>query len=132
MRRLRIYLGVLLGLMFLQGCDRENDINTLPPSNLRTIVSFNLYRFNNPLNLFSSVYGTIDEANKIITLRFTPGSYPNLDSLRSLRPQIYIAPWATVSPDNLQPVDLRPDTVEFTVTAQSGKKAVYAVVKKFN
>jgi len=116
----------------LLGCQRENDINVLPPSNLRSIVSFNLYRYNNPLNLFSSVYGTVDETNKIITLKFTPGSYPNLDSLRSLKPQIYIAPWATVSPDNLEYVDLRPDTVEYTVTAQSGKKAVYSIVKKFN
>ncbi len=116
MRRLRIYLGALLGLMFLQGCGRENDINTLLLSNLRTIVSFNFYWFNNLLNLVYSVYGTIDEANKIISLRFTKGSYPNLDSLRSLRLQIFIAPWATVSSDNLQPVDLRPDIVQFTVT----------------
>ena len=132
MRKSKFYLSILLSFILLLGCQRENDINVLPPSNLRSIVSFNLYRYNNPLNLFSSVYGTVDETNKIITLKFTPGSYPNLDSLRFLKPQIYIAPWATVSPDNLEYVDLRPDTVEYTVTAQSGKKAVYSIVKKFN
>jgi len=132
MRKSKFYFSILLCFTLLLGCKSENDINVLPPSNLRSINSFNLYLFNNPLKLFSSVYGTIDETNKIITLKFTPGSYPNLDSLRSIKPQIYVAPWATSSPNNLEYVDLRPDTVEYTVTAQSGKKAVYAVVKKFN
>ena len=127
MRKSKFYLSILLGFLLLQGCTRDNDINVLPPSNLRSITAFTLYRFNNPLFMFASVYGTIDETNKIITLKFPANSYSRLDSLRA---QIFVAPWATVSPNNLEYIDLRPDTVEFTVTAQSGKKAVYAVVKK--
>ena len=120
----RGYFILLLSITFLFGCQRESDINVLPLSNLRDIKSFSLKPYQNPGNVMTIHTATIDEANKLITLKL-----PANLRLDSIRPDIVFAPWATISPQNLEYIDLRKDTVEFTVIAQSGKKAVYAVVK---
>ncbi|MCF8318187.1 MAG: DUF5018 domain-containing protein [Haliscomenobacter sp.] len=124
MKRITNYLSVTFCIILLWGCQREIDITQIPPSNLRSIVSFALNPYQNVGNVTYKFSGVINESTKIITIKL-----PGAIRLDSIRPEIIISPWASVSPNSLDYVDLRPDTVEFTVTAQSGKKAVYAVVK---
>jgi hypothetical protein len=80
--------------------------------------------YHNEGNLNVQIVGTIDELNKLIKLKI-PGDL----RLDSIRPDILCAPWASLSPQNLEYIDFRVDTVKYTVTAQSGKKAVYSLVK---
>jgi len=125
MKKPQIYFSALLCLSFLLlGCDRENDINRLPLANLRNIESFVLNPYSNPGNVSMKFTATIDENNKLIRLKL-----PKNTRLDSIRPAILVSPWASVSPMNLELVDLTKDTVEYTVTAESGKKSVYSVVK---
>jgi hypothetical protein len=124
MKNIKIYFWTAICCIMSWSCQRENDINQLPPSNLRTIVSFVLNPYHNEGNVYVQLVGTIDELNKLIKLEI-PGDL----RLDSIRPDIVFAPWATISPKNLEYIDLRADTVKYTVTAQSGKKAVYSVVK---
>lgn len=124
MRNTKIYFFTAIFVGMLWSCQRENDINGVPPSNLRTIVSFVLNPYQNEGNVNVKLVGTIDELNKLIKLKV-----PNDLHLDSLRPEIIFAPWASISPKSLDYVDLRADTVKYTVTAESGKKAVYSLVK---
>jgi len=125
MKKTKIYLNVLFCVtLLLWGCDSQNDINVMPKTNVRSIVSFVLNPAQNYGNVLVTHTGTIDQSGKIITLKL-----PKDLRLDSIVPQLIISPWASVSPNNLDYVDLRPDTVEYTVTAESGKKTVYAVVK---
>lgn len=125
MKKTRIYLSSLLCLTFIfSGCERGNDINQLPPANLRNIESFVLNPYNNPDNITMKFTATIDQNSRIIRLKL-----PKSLRLDSIRPAIQVSPWASVSPMNLELVDLTKDTVEYTVTAESGKKAIYSVVK---
>ena len=125
MKKTKIYLNVLFCVtLLLCGCNSQNDINVMPKSNIRSIVSFVLNPTQNYGNVLITHTATIDQSAKIITLKL-----PKDLRLDSVRPQLIISPWASVSPNNLDYVDLRPDTVEYTVTAESGMKTVYAVVK---
>ena len=124
MKKRTNYLSIALCIVLLWGCQRETDITQIAPSNLRSIVGFSLNPYHNPGNVTYKFSGVIDESKKIITLKLPSGI-----KLDSIRPEMIISPWASVSPNSLDYVDLRPDTVEFTVTAQSGKKAVYGLVK---
>jgi len=125
MQKPRLYLVVLFCIsLFIIGCERDNNINDLPPSNLRSIVRLVLNPYQNAGNVTVKFTATIDESSKIITLKL-----PKNLRLDSIRPELVFSPWATLSPMNLEPIDLTKDTVEYTVTAESGKKAIYAVVK---
>ena len=125
MKKPGLYLVVLFCIsLFIIGCERDNNINDLPPSNLRSIVKLVLNPYQNAGNVTVKFTATIDESSKIITLKL-----PKNIRLDSIRPEIVFSPWATLSPMNLEPIDLTKDTVEYTVTAESGKKAVYALVK---
>jgi hypothetical protein len=88
------------------------------------MISFVLNTYQNEGNLNVKLVGTIDELNKLIKLNI-PGDL----RLDSIRPEIMCAPWASSSPKNLEYIDFRPDTVKYTVIAESGKKAVYSLVK---
>lgn len=125
MKKTKFYLFVLFCLsLFISGCERDSSLNDLPPSNLRSIVRLVLNPYQNAGNVTMKFTATIDESSKIITLKL-----PKNLVLDSIRPELVFSPWATLSPMNLEPIDLTKDTVEYTVTAESGKKAVYAVVK---
>ena len=80
--------------------------------------------YHNEGNLNVQIVGTIDELNKLIKIKI-PGDL----RLDSIRPDIFFAPWASISPQNLEYINFTADTVKYTVTAQSGKKAVYSLVK---
>ena len=113
-------------ILFLYGCQRQNELTEMPKSNLRSIVSFVLNPAQNFGKITTTITGTIVDSTKIITLNM-----PSNAKLTALRPQLVISPWATVYPNNLDSVDFSKDTTVFTVTSESGKKSVYAVVKVF-
>lgn len=124
MKRKLFYSTITICFLFLYGCQRENDVYQIPKSNLRSIMKFALNPYLNEGNVTIIFTGTIDETNKIIKLKL-----PKNLKLDSIRPQITFAPYATISPNNFDYVDLSKDTVWYTVTAESGKQAVYGVVK---
>jgi hypothetical protein len=125
MKKTKIYFKAFFFLLILLwGCNTPNDVTVLPKSNMRSIVSFVLNPAQNYGNVLVTHTATIDQSGKIITLKL-----PKDLRLDSIRPQLISSPWSTVSPRNLDYIDLRPDTVEYIVTAESGMKTVYAVVK---
>jgi len=124
MRNIKIYFWAAICCSLLWSCERQNNINEIPPSNLRSIVSFVLNTYQNEGNVTVKLVGTIDEEKKIIKLKI-----PSDLRLDSIRPEIMCAPWASTSPKNLEYIDFTPDTVKYTVIAESGKKAVYSLVK---
>jgi len=124
MKKKLFYSGITICFLLLWGCQRENDVYQIPHSNLRNIMKLVLNPYQNEGNVTMTFTGTVDETNKIIKLKL-----PKNLKLDSIRPQITFAPYATISPNSLDYVDLSQDTVWYTVTAESGKKAVYGVVK---
>ncbi len=116
----------LVSLILFGSCTK--DIDDYPKSNLRAITAFSFEPYhNNPNNIFVKHEGVIDQTNKIITV-----SLPADVILTNLRPSITLSPWTTVSPGNLEYIDFTGDTVDFTVKAESGKEAVYSLVKKLD
>ena len=108
------------------GCKRT--AADFPPSNLRAIASFNLeFYHNSQANIHVTHEGEIDEVNRMIYL-----SVPSDADLTCLRPTIELSPWTTCEPKSLQMVNFsRGDSLDYLVTAQSGKTAVYTVkIKK--
>lgn len=106
----------------LSGCKKT--IDDYPLSNLRAIASFSIETYHNTAaNIFTIHDGVIDESRKTITV-----DLPYDADLVHLRPTIELSPWATVSPASLQEVDFsQGDSLDYVVTAQSGKQAVYTV-----
>ena len=104
------------------GCKRT--AADFPPSNLRAIASFDLEFFHNSqANIHVTHEGEIDEVNRMIYL-----SVPKDADLTCLRPTIELSPWTTCEPKSLQIVDFsHGDSLDYLVTAQSGKTAVYTV-----
>ncbi|MFD1631391.1 hypothetical protein [Pseudopedobacter beijingensis] len=111
------------GLILSGSCTK--DIDDYPKSNLRAITAFSFEPYHNNLNnIFTKHEGVIDQTNKVITVHL-----PSDAILTNLKPSIALSPWTTVSPGNLDYVDFTEDRVDFTVKAQSGKTAVYSVVR---
>lgn len=127
MKQTLTFLGLSFNaLLLFSGCAK--DINDFPASNLRSISSFAFEPYHNAKNnIVIRHEGVIDQANKIIKVQLPPDVI-----LTQLRPKIELSPWTTVSPRSLEYVDFVKDTVDFVVTAESGKQAVYSVVKELN
>lgn len=124
MKNSTIITTLLVCALFYSSCQTD-DLEPSKTVNLRTVLSFVLNPYQNSKNnLTLKVTGKIDEANKLITLKL-----PKNTRLDSLRPEVIYSPWASITPANLEYVNLTPDTVEYTVKAQSGKISVYSVVK---
>lgn len=118
----RIIFGSAL-LLFVVAC--TEDINDQPKLNLRAISAFSFETYyNSAKNIAIQHLGVIDEVNKTIKVKL-----PSDVILTGLRPSITLSPWTTSSPSNLELVDFTKDTIDITVTAQSGKKAVYSVIR---
>lgn len=117
-------LFLLAALVMVSLCGCEKTINDYPLSNLRAIWSFSIETYHNTAaNIFTVHDGVIDEANKTIVV-----DLPYDADLVHLRPTIELSPWSKVSPSSLQEVDCsQGDSLDYVVTAQSGKKAVYTV-----
>ena len=115
------YLICLIVACMLGGC--QEDREEMPPSNLRAIQYFRFQPYHNEGQFLTTFTGSIDETNKRITVKL-----PATVDLTALRPQIVLSPWTTVHPQSLEAVDFSQGPVEYTVTAESGKTAVYEVV----
>lgn len=123
-RRKTVWLCLMAVLAL--GCKRT--AADFPPSNLRAIASFNLeFYHNSQANIHVTHEGEIDEVNRMIYL-----SVPGDADLTCLRPTIELSPWSTCQPKSLQMVNFsHGDSLDYLVTAQSGKTAVYTVkIKK--
>lgn len=119
MKKLSIYLSTFLCLIFIGfGCGSE-DLSDYPPSNMRSIVRFTLNPAQNGGNVFVQHIATIDQSKKTITLKL-----PSHLDLKEIRPEIVVAPWTSVTPKSLEAVDFSAGLIEYTVVAESGKKAV--------
>lgn len=125
MKKHVFHSGILLIMMALafSACG-SNSVDDEPKSNIRSIVSFIVKPAPNAGNVQIQHQGVIDEANKTITIKL-----PQHLDLTAIRPSIITGPWSTVYPGNLSAVDFTADVIEYTVTAQSGKQAVYTIVK---
>ena len=121
----RKFLWLCLMAVLWMGCKRS--AADFPPSNLRAIASFNLeFYHNSQANIHVTHEGEIDEFNRLIYL-----SVPADADLTCLCPTIELSPWSTCEPRSLQVVDFSDgDSLDYTVTAQSGKRAVYTVFIK--
>lgn len=118
-------LWLLLVLALGWGCKRS--AAEYPLSNLRAISSFNLeFYHNSQANIHVTHEGEINETDRMIYV-----SVPADADLSCLRPTIELSPWTTCEPKSLQTVDFsNGDSLDYTVTAQSGKIAVYTVYIK--
>lgn len=120
-------LWLSLVLIAFLGISCERPASDFPLSNMRAIASFTLeFYHNSQANIHVSHEGEIDETNRMIYL-----SVPADADLSCLRPTIELSPWTTCNPKSLQIVDFsKGDSLDYVVTAQSGKQAVYTVFIK--
>lgn len=117
-----LFIAAAVVVLMLGGCKKT--IKDFPLANLRAISSFSIETYHNTkANIFTVHEGVIDESKKTITV-----DLPYDADLAHLRPTIELSPWSTVSPASLQEVDFsQGDSLDYVVTAQSGKQAVYTV-----
>lgn len=121
-RTIPLFFIAVLAVFVLSGCKKT--IDDYPLSNLRAIASFSIESYHNtPSNIFTIHEGVIDESKKTIKV-----DLPYDADIAHLRPTIKLSPWSTVYPASLQEVDFsQGDSLDYVVTAQSGKRAVYTV-----
>jgi len=120
-KTLKTMFFLVIVLSALASCKKTRE--DYPLSNLRAISKFNIdYYHNSTCNVFIQHEGIIDEFNRTITV-----SVPTDADLSKLKPTIGLSPWTTCSPATLETVDFSKGPVEYTVTAESGKKAYYLV-----
>ena len=123
-KRTAIFFTAIFLLGLATGCSK--DIDDYPKSNLRAISYFSFKPYHNAdKNIFVEHVGVIDEVNKVITVSLPPDVV-----LTGLRPYIELSPWTTVTPGSLTPLDFTTESVDFEVRAESGKVAVYSVVRE--
>lgn len=116
-----VVLSVLLVLFIAVGCKKNR--GDYPLSNLRAISGFSFeYYHNAGSRVLLTCEGEIDEVNREIKV-----SVPHDADLTHLCPTIKLSPWTTCSPGSLVTRDFSQGSVEYEVTAQSGKKAYYLV-----
>lgn len=118
---LRLCFFITISLL-LYSCNKNSEFKS--NFGMRTITYFQVLPENNARNIYVGHMGIIDEAKKTITI-----SLPKSADLTSVKPTILLAPFASVSPANLEAVNMS-DTTEYIVTAQNGKKAYYTVICK--
>lgn len=122
-RLLSIPLLFCFVFILFNGCENTN--NELEKRfGMRTITRFEISPDHNPENIYVGHIGIINEKEKIITI-----NVPKQANLTAIKPTIEVAPFASISPSSLEPVNLT-DTVEYVVTAQNGRKSYYSVVCK--
>lgn len=126
MKKLLIFKlsALLLILGGAMACDKQ-DADDAPKSNMRSIIGFTVKPGYNAGNIFVNHQGVIDQGNKTITIEL-----PDNIDLTKIRPEIVLSPYTTVSPGNIEPVDVSKPDIEYTAMAQSGKIAVYTLVVK--
>ncbi len=108
---LRIFALALTVMLGLNACDVEKEPYIQGSEDERFILEFRV----------DSVYGTVDEDNKIVRLDFPAGM-----DVTHLTPTIIISNYATIEPASGVAQDFT-NPVYYTVTAMSGATAQYMV-----
>lgn len=98
-------------MLFLNACDVEKEPYIQGAEDERFILEFKV----------DSVYGTVDEDNKMVRLDFPAGT-----DVTHLTPTIIISNYATIEPKSGVTQDFT-NSVYYTVTAMSGATAQYMV-----
>ena len=112
MKRLfRIGMALIATMLFLNACDVEKEPYIQGAEDERFILEFKV----------DSVYGTVDEDNKMVRLDFPAGT-----DVTHLAPTIIISNYATIEPKSGVTQDFT-NPVYYTVTAMSGATAQYMV-----
>ncbi len=112
MKRLfRIGVALIATMLFLNACDVEKEPYIQGAEDERFILEFKV----------DSVYGTVDEDNKMVRLDFPAGT-----DVTHLTPTIIISNYATIEPKSGVTQDFT-NPVYYTVTAMSGATAQYMV-----
>ena len=112
MKRLfRIGMALIATMLFLNACDVEKEPYIQGAEDERFILEFKV----------DSVYGTVDEDNKMVRLDFPAGT-----DVTHLTPTIIISNYATIEPKSGVTQDFT-NPVYYTVTAMSGATAQYMV-----
>ncbi len=110
-RILRIGMGLLAAMVFMNACDVEKEPYIQGAEDERFILEFRV----------DSVSGTVDEDNKMVRLDFPAGT-----DVTHLTPTIIISNYATIEPASGVAQDFT-NPVYYTVTAMSGATAQYMV-----
>ena len=112
MKRLfRIGMALIATMLFLNACDVEKEPYIQGAEDERFILEFKV----------DSVYGTVDEDNKMVRLDFPAGT-----DVTHLTPTIIISNYATIEPKSGVTQDFT-NPVYYTVTAMCGATAQYMV-----
>ena len=110
-RILRIGMALLAAMMFMNACDVEKEPYIQGVEDEKFILTFKV----------DSVYGSIDEDNKIVRLDFSAGT-----DVTHLVPTIIISNYATIEPESGVAQDFT-NPVYYTVTAMNGTTVQYMV-----
>ena len=102
---------MIANMLFLNACDVEKEPYIQGAEDERFILEFKV----------DSVYGTVDEDNKMVRLDFPAGT-----DVTHLTPTIIISNYATIEPKSGVTQDFT-NPVYYTVTAMSGATAQYMV-----
>lgn len=112
---------LFLSLFVLASCSKDDDNdNSAAKSDAKAITAFTFAAADNDA-LSEDVKAAIDEDKKTIT-----AEVPFSTDVTALEPTIAVSEKATVSPENKVAKDFT-ETVEYTVTAEDGSEAKYAV-----
>ena len=104
-------MALIATMLFLKACDVEKEPYIQGAEDERFILEFKV----------DSVYGTVDEDNKMVRLDFPTGT-----DVTHLTPTIIISNYATIEPKSGVTQDFT-NPVYYTVTAMSGATAQYMV-----
>ena len=104
-------MALIATMLFLNACDVEKEPYIQGAEDERFILEFKV----------DSVYGTVDEDNKMVRLDFPAGT-----DVTHLTPTIIISNYATIEPKSGVTQDFT-NSVYYTVTAMSGATAQYMV-----
>ncbi len=110
-RILRIGMALLAAMMFLNACDVEKEPYIQGAESEKYILVFKV----------DSLYGTIDEDNRLVRLDFPAGT-----DVTHLTPTITVSNYATIEPASGVAQDFT-NPVFYTVTAMDGSEAQYMV-----
>lgn len=104
-------MALLAALLFMNACDVEEEPYIVGAENEKYILVFRV----------DSIYGTVDEDNKIVRIDFPAGT-----EVSHLTPTITISDYATIEPESGVAQDFT-NPVYYTVTALNGTTVQYMV-----
>lgn len=134
-----VFIFLLNTILLFCSCSNDELKSGNFKLSLRSIDKFEINPVYNP-NIIDVVYSAkIDEERKTIELQLPASlvkSNPDKEYLE-LIPSIKVSTKATVSPQNLEPISLKfnpsvEDFIEYAVTAEDGRTAIYTLTWNFD